>query len=132
VAHILIVEDDSDFSAMLVHALTAERHEIRRVANAKEAVHVIDSNWPELLIADYFLLDPVMDGGDLARHLSGLRPQTPIIFVSAMPRAVLDREAQRLPKCRVIQKPIDLDVFLATVRAELASREADAPAQAAE
>jgi DNA-binding response OmpR family regulator len=111
-----MVDDNSACSEPLARVLSEHGHEVRCAPTASEAVRIIDAAWPQVLIADLFLMDDEIDGGAVARRLQAVRPGTPIIFVSAMPRPLLDLQACGLPKCRVFEKPADIDALLTAVR----------------
>jgi DNA-binding NtrC family response regulator len=118
VAHILVVEDDRAYSALLAQALLDEGHEVRCAAGPREALRSVDAYWPDLLITDWLLKDREVeiDGLDVAHHLQTIRPGTPIIFVTGMKRPLLEQNARGLWIYKVFEKPVDLDALLSGVR----------------
>jgi DNA-binding response OmpR family regulator len=125
VARILVVEDDTAYSAALACALSEDGHEVRCAARPREALRIIDACWLDLMIVDWLLEDDELkiDGLDLAHHLQGIRPHVPIIFVTAMGRELLEHDARGLRIDRIFEKPTDLDLLLKDVRIALALQE---------
>ncbi|HEY3242750.1 MAG TPA: response regulator [Phycisphaerae bacterium] len=114
-ARILVIDDDRSCGALLTRALVDEGYAVTCVGNPGEAIRVIDTGWADLLIADWALQNHV-DGVDLAHHLHAIQPDRPIIFVTGYGRSSLERASRGLQFHSVIEKPIDLDDFLRTVR----------------
>ena len=60
---ILIVEDDRDTCFILEKLLSKNKFEVKSVYNGKEALEIIDSFSPKVILADWTM--PVMDGLEL-------------------------------------------------------------------
>jgi DNA-binding response OmpR family regulator len=60
VAGILVVEDDADVAALVVHKLTSAGHQVTRVADGDAALRTIRAERPDLVVLDWMI--PGMDG----------------------------------------------------------------------
>lgn len=109
---ILIVEDDVYIRSFLALALSIETaYPIRLVADAHEALQVIQESQLHLFILDYHL--PFMDGITLydTIHMMKGREAIPTIMLSG------DLPEQEIARREIIgmRKPVDLDDLLATI-----------------
>jgi CheY-like chemotaxis protein len=81
----VLVVDDENIGLSLAHAmLTRYGYAVLTANSGEEALHLLEQ-WPDLRI-DIAVIDivmPVMDGFELTRRIRELRPQLPIIYMSA-------------------------------------------------
>ena len=117
-AKILIVDDNPSNRSLLVQFLSGIGHSLREAADGTEALALISSERPGLIITD--ILMPTMDGYELVRRLR-TTPEvahTPVIFWTAHFR---EHDARDLAKdCGVeyvMTKPCDLETVRQTVDA---------------
>jgi two-component system cell cycle sensor histidine kinase/response regulator CckA len=109
-AKILIVDDNPSNRSLLVQFLSYIGHSVREAVDGAEALALISSERPDLVITD--ILMPTMDGYELVRRLrsAGDIAHTPVIFWTAHFR---ERDARDLAKeCGVeyvLTKPCDLE-----------------------
>jgi DNA-binding NtrC family response regulator len=107
---VLVVEDQGDVRRMVATALQIEGYRVDEAANAYEGLKQLRARHYELVVSDY-----AMPGGtgtwmlQEATHL-GLLDHTAALIVTAHTDV---RQTADIP---VINKPIDLDDFLAQVR----------------
>ena len=113
---ILIVEDDETIAAFLVAVLNANGFDTIRASLGKEAVSLISSHCPDLVLLDLSL--PDMDGMDI---LSGLRKWStlPVIVVSARGRERDKVIALDMGADDYLTKPFGPGELLARIRAAL-------------
>jgi DNA-binding response OmpR family regulator len=78
---ILLVEDNADLAANLVTALRKEKFTVNHVANGKDALHVISTEPPDIVILDLGL--PDMDGLDVLKQLRARQPDLPVLLLTA-------------------------------------------------
>ena len=113
---LLVVEDVPNVMELLEVTLRFKGYPVFTARNGQEALEIIASNHPALVITD--ILMPKMDGFALAYHLrtDPLTRSIPIIFLSATYVTPEDKEfALSLGAARFIEKPIDTEEFLLTV-----------------
>jgi len=117
VTRVLLVEDDHDIAEPLARALTREGYEVTSAGDGRVALQTVLDAPPELIILDIGL--PGMDGLDVCRHVREVRPQVPILMLTARDGeldtvAGLDAGADDY-----VTKPFRLSELLARVRAML-------------
>jgi len=82
-AHILVVDDEPDISAMVAYHLARESYRVRTVGTGSEALDAVERERPDLVVLDLML--PGMSGLDVLRELRG-RPEfesLPVILLTA-------------------------------------------------
>jgi CheY-like chemotaxis protein len=77
---ILVVDDDAVVRELAEHVLPAEGFDVRVAADGFEALHVLKSALPDLIIADLNM--PRMTGFELLSIVRRRFPQIPVIAVS--------------------------------------------------
>ena len=121
--YLLIVEDDPDILKLLDATLTFRGYRVITAKNGKEALEAIHVKHPAIVITDIMM--PTLDGFGLV-HRIRINPETreiPVVFITATYVTREDREfALNIGATRFIQKPVDLEKFLATI-AELMDQE---------
>jgi len=109
---ILIVEDDSGMSTMLMLALEDANYSVQLAFNGAEALELLQQIRPRLILLD--LRMPVMDGQEFLRQLR-IRPEQyipPIIVMTAYPNVDPAVVELGLPW---LTKPMRLDTLLQIV-----------------
>jgi DNA-binding response OmpR family regulator len=122
---VLLVEDDTGIAAPLSRALQREGHEVVVVGDGHGAL-----NWAEKEDVDLLVLDlglPGMDGLDVCRRLRRVRPDLPVLMLTARTDEVdfvvgLDAGADDY-----VAKPFRLAELMARVRALLRRSVPDTP-----
>jgi PAS domain S-box-containing protein len=116
---VLVVEDEIPILVLIERALTRVNYRVLTASTPSEALRTAEG-CPDkiaLLITDVVM--PEMDGWDLARQLSSLRPDLKTLFMSGYAadivsgRKMLDREV------RFMQKPFSTRELITAVRAAL-------------
>ena len=108
---ILYVEDNSDNRMLIRRVLTAEGYTIHEAPNAEEALNMLKSLHPDLILMDINM--PDMDGYTLTAHIRAL-PNLGLIPIVALTANVMrgDRERSLEAGCDgYIQKPVDIDTL---------------------
>ncbi|WP_426191032.1 response regulator [Massilia sp. DWR3-1-1] len=85
-AHILVVEDDTQFLQMLVKMLQADGHRVATAADGALALEQVEQLQPELIITD--ILMPNLDGVETILALSQRGHATPVIAMSGGRRSI--------------------------------------------
>jgi DNA-binding response OmpR family regulator len=114
--YLLIVEDDPDIRKLLDATLTFKGYRVITAHNGREALEVIQIKRPAIVITDIMM--PKLDGFGLVHRLR-INPGTrdiPVVFITATFMTPEDKEfALNIGATRFIQKPVDLEKFLATI-----------------
>jgi DNA-binding response OmpR family regulator len=113
---VLIVEDDSNLSALLRENLLFEGFEVDCVADGDLVLSRAKAFMPDLVVLDLML--PNRNGFELCGSLRR-NGRTPILIVSARSQKADKLRGLNLGADDYITKPFDLDEFLARVNAVL-------------
>jgi CheY-like chemotaxis protein len=119
---ILIVDDNAQNLKLARVILDTEGYEVRTAADAEEALHVLRSYAPRLILMDLQL--PGMDGLELTRQLKADPARQGLIIVALTAYAMKgDEEKARAAGCDgYVTKPIDPTLFASVVAEHLAHR----------
>jgi two-component system cell cycle response regulator DivK len=117
-AKILLVEDTEDNRFMMRRLLEMSGYSVVEAKNGEEAVHLAESEVPDLILMDLSL--PIIDGLAATRLIRALPDlgETPIITVSAHDTDDFQAEAIAAGCDSYITKPIDfneLEVLIANL-----------------
>jgi diguanylate cyclase (GGDEF)-like protein len=116
-SHILVVDDNPDKLHLLETALSLAGYHVRTATDGDEALSVIESYQPDLVITDVMM--PRMNGYELAQQIRS-NPRTkfiPVIMQTAASKRVEDlRRASEVGALGYITDPTDLDLLLARTR----------------
>lgn len=110
--HILLVEDDPEFQAVLQTALEGEGYRVVAAAHGREAMERLRRS-PECGLIVLDLRMPVMDGYEFrAEQMRDPRlARIPVVVLSAESDAA--RRVAELGAVEVMRKPVDFDRLLA-------------------
>ena len=123
-AHILIVDDESNIRLMLRLALQKDGHTIATAADGPDALE----QWGNGDVFDLTLLDhrmPQMEGIEVLRTMKARRKTARVIMVTAFGTVDLALEAQRAGAANFLRKPFTTEALRAAVATALSE---DAPA----
>jgi CheY-like chemotaxis protein len=118
VTKVLVVEDHHDTSFLLCRLLKMEGYEVEHAIDGMVGYSAAANSPPDLIVTDIQM--PRMDGIEMIKRIresqSGKR--IPIIVMSAYgQRRITDALAAGADG--IVEKPIDLDRFLETVKSKL-------------
>jgi CheY-like chemotaxis protein len=110
---ILIVEDDTDIREALAQILSDEGYEVLSAPNGKVGLDRLRERKPDLILLD--LMMPVMNGWQFRekQRADEQFAAIPVLVISA--DASAGQEAAALGAKGFMQKPIELEVLLASV-----------------
>ena len=111
--HILMVEDDPLVAGIVGSALVEMGFNIRRAANAEEALSALEIGAPDLLFTDVVM--PGMNGVDLAREARRRYPRLPVLLATGYSEDI----AAAGGTFSVLAKPYQLDTLAKALLAEL-------------
>ena len=115
---VLVVEDHHDTSFLLCRLLMSEGYDVEHAIDGMVGLSAAASTPRDLIVTDIQM--PRMDGIEMIRRIRGSASisGTPIIVMSAYGKRVID-EALDAGADAFVEKPIDLESFLETVRSKL-------------
>jgi len=116
---ILIVDDDKDVLKALSVRLKGSGYGVVYAADGIAAVSVARNEEPDVIILDIGL--PGGDGFTVMERLAGILPiaQIPVIILTARDVSGNEARARTAGAYAFLQKPVDNDVLLETIRKAL-------------
>jgi DNA-binding response OmpR family regulator len=116
---ILVVDDIEDIRSLLQEALQANEYHTLEAADGREALRMIETESPDLVILDIAM--PVMSGFQVLRQLRK-NSDIPVIMLSARTDTVDKVESLELGADDYITKPFEIAEMTARVEAVLRRR----------
>ncbi len=104
---ILVVDDDEAVRTGLRCVLLSEGYDVRVACNGLEAVHDLAKSPADLILVDMNM--PVQNGWATIAGLRGIKPNLPIIIITARPDQL---RAARAAGLELMEKPLDLPVLV--------------------
>jgi CheY-like chemotaxis protein/phosphoribosyl 1,2-cyclic phosphodiesterase len=114
---VLVVDDDADIRALATKALTQDGHTVSEAGSGREALALIASNLPDLVVLD--LLMPEQGGLEILQILRS-QPATallPVVVLTAMGDEINTRSGFALGATDYVTKPFSVPQLAARVRA---------------
>lgn len=115
---VLVVEDHHDTSFLLCRLLKMEGYEVEHAIDGMVGFSTATNEHPDLIVTDIQM--PRMDGIEMIKRIRESRPisRTPIIVMSAYGKRLIN-DAIEAGADAFVEKPIDLDNLLATIKSKL-------------
>jgi DNA-binding response OmpR family regulator len=112
VPRILVVEDDADIAALIVHNLRQVGYAADSVATGRAAIDQARRDRPDLITLDIYL--PDIDGWKVLKVLKTdpVTADVPVVVVSIVPE---NKESLKLGAVEYLVKPLDSAVLLDTI-----------------
>jgi DNA-binding NtrC family response regulator len=117
---ILLVEDKDSLRAMLRHALEAQGHTVIEARDQREAVAVLQTAYPAVVLSDLRLPDG--DGFGVLRAAKELDPELPVVLMTAYGSIQDAVAAMKDGALDFLAKPVDPDHLQLIVERALAVR----------
>ena len=116
-ARVLVVDDEEGITDLVSMALRYEGLEVEVAHSGREALGLLQTFRPQLMLLDVML--PDLDGFEVIRRMAGDQPRVPVIFLTA--RGDLDDKLRgfTLGGDDYVTKPFNLDELVARIRAVL-------------
>lgn len=111
--HIFIVDDDIHIGNMLEEVLQREGYKVSRAYSGTEALLVLSSQTPDLILLDLML--PGLNGEEVLPKIQGI----PVIILSAKSETAHKVQLLLDGACDYITKPFDLTELLARITVQL-------------
>jgi len=115
---VLVVDDEQTYCDSLGALLTAEGFDVKTARTADSALETGRRFIPDLLVADW-MLGGELSGLDVARALQVEAPDLRTILITGYLESDLARQSHSDEIIHVLEKPFELQDFLACVRASL-------------
>lgn len=116
---ILVVEDEAPIREVIAEMLTQLNYDVRLAATAVGAVNMARDERPDAILLDIVL--PDASGTATLDQLRKLRPDVPIIMVTANADEELARQTLKRGAFDYVMKPFNLQHLASVLEAALAS-----------
>ena len=112
---ILIVDDEADIRMLIAGVLKDEGYTTREAADSAQALTVIHSRQPTLVILDIWLQGSELDGIEILRLLHDEMPEVPVVMISGHGTIESAVEAIKIGAYDFIEKPFKSDRLLLVI-----------------
>ncbi len=119
-ARLLVIDDESGIRSALAQVFEYEGHEVAEAADGPEGIDLADSFRPDVIFLDVKM--PGLDGLDVLARLREEDPSTLVIMISGHGTIDTAVEATRKGAYDFLEKPLDTDRLLVTLRRALELR----------
>ncbi len=119
---VLLADDDESICAVIRQALARKGYAVRQTDNGSELLAWVKKGAGDLVITDVRM--PELDGLSALRGIREVRPELPVIVISAQSTFQTAVDADRQGANEYLPKPFDLHELLASVAALLPDSEA--------
>lgn len=116
-SRVLVVEDQRDLASLLAQNLRYEGFEVRTIEDGREALPLVRSWAPDLVLLDLML--PGMDGFEVLRGIRATSRDLPVLILSARGEEHDKIRGFRLDADQYVTKPFSLPELLERVHALL-------------
>ncbi len=113
-AKILIIDDERNIRNTLVDILEFEGHKVVAAEDGKKGLEILENKLFDVVFSDIKM--PKMDGIELLNHLKTSDIEVPVIMLSGHGNIETAVECLKLGAFDFIEKPIDLNRLLVTLR----------------
>lgn len=110
---ILIVDDEPSILKSLSGLLADEGFEIRTAANGYEALKIIDSESPDLVLLDIWM--PGIDGIETLKEIKRNNPYIQVIIISGHGTIETAVKATKIGAFDLIEKPLSIDKVIVAI-----------------
>lgn len=123
---ILLVDDAAETRQFLASSiLEPEGYEVKTAGSSQEALSILAAFQPDLIISDYLM--PGQTGLELLEALHAQKRLIPFILITAEGSETLAVRALRLGVRNYLNKPFEIDDFLAAIRDALPAAPVQSP-----
>jgi two-component system, NtrC family, nitrogen regulation response regulator NtrX len=112
--HILVIDDERSIRGTLKEILEYEKFTVEDAEDGIKALEKIDEKEFDLILCDIKM--PKMDGMEVLEKIMTRRPEVPVIIISGHGNIETAVEAIKKGAYDFIQKPLDLNRTLVTIR----------------
>ena len=114
---LLVVDDQAGVRRLLYEAFSEEGYRVELASSGPEAIQKVIAKAPAVILLDNKM--PAMSGLETAREINRLRPEVPIILMTAYGEMDVAEPGRKLGILHYIDKPFDLNEVRQLVKALL-------------
>jgi two-component system, NtrC family, nitrogen regulation response regulator NtrX len=113
-AHILVIDDEKSIRNTLKDILEYEQHEVELAEDGPAGLELINRDHFDVVLCDIKM--PNMDGMEVLAKIEELHPEIPVLMISGHGNIDTAVEAIKKGAYDFIEKPLDLNRLLVTIR----------------
>src|SRR5712692_8171249 len=122
---VLVVDDEPYITDLIATALRYEGFDVASAANGRDALGLVDSFRPDLIVLDIML--PDLDGFEVQRKLVDRGGRIPVLFLTARDATEDKIRGLTIGGDDYVTKPFSLEELIARIRAILRRAQAAGP-----
>jgi|APLow6443716910_1056828.scaffolds.fasta_scaffold20636_2 two-component system nitrogen regulation response regulator NtrX len=111
---VLIVDDEESIRTSLDKLLSYEKYRTFTAADGESALRTVNAERLDIVLLDIKM--PGMDGLEVIQRIKQIQPELPVVIISGHGTISTAVEATKLGAFDFIEKPIDLERLLLTIR----------------
>ncbi|MDO8141403.1 MAG: response regulator [Candidatus Brocadiales bacterium] len=111
---ILVVDDEQDLREMLVEMFYEEGYVTDMANSGKDAIKKIREGGVDFVLLDIMM--PEMSGIETLQRIKAIRPELPVVMITAYATLKTAREAMRLGAYDYITKPFNLECIKEVIK----------------
>ncbi len=112
--HVLVIDDEKSICQALKGILDDEGYGVSIAYDGPQGLAKAQEVGPDIVLLDIWM--PGMDGLEVLSRLKHLQPQLPVVIISGHGNVETAVKATRLGAFDFVEKPLDMDKILLTVR----------------
>ncbi len=120
---ILIVDDQEEILESLGAILADEGHEVFRGRDGQDAMHIVQSDSPDMVFLDIWI--PGIDGMQTLKAIKRINPDCSVVMMSGHGTIETAVKAIKLGATDYLEKPLNLEDVLHLVHRAVADRSSD-------
>jgi DNA-binding NtrC family response regulator len=126
---VLMVDDEEDFVTTLSERMKMRDVDSDVALDGEQALQRVEDDIPDVMVLD--LKMPGIDGLEVLRRVRKAYPQIPVVILTGHGSEKDEAEARRLGAFEYLQKPVDIEKLIRTLRKAYKSKVENTMAAAA-
>jgi DNA-binding response OmpR family regulator len=111
---VLMVDDEEDFVTTLAERMKMRDLDSDVALNGEQALQIVEDEVPDVMVLD--LKMPGIDGMEVLRRVRKAYPQVQVVILTGHGSDKDEAEARRLGAFAYLQKPVDIEKLVATLK----------------
>jgi len=111
---VMLVDDEEEFVRTLAERLEIRGFSVKVALNGERALDMVGSDIPDVMVLD--LRMPGIDGLEVLRRVKKMAPEVQVVILTGHGSEQDEEIAQRLGAYEQLQKPVDLDRLISTLK----------------
>ncbi len=111
---VLFVDDEEDFVRTLEERMRMREMGGDVALGGAQALELLEGERPDVMVLD--LRMPDLDGLEVLRRVKKLYPELPVVILTGHGSERDEKEARRLGALDYLQKPVDIEILMDTIR----------------